>query len=153
MNTSTSNIDIRPVEREELKRIHELEKDMFHPDHYPLFVLRQFFDTFPKLFFVAVDKQNKIKGYCFGGINYDLKVGWIYALAVVKSEQKKKIGEQLTRYLLSEFEIKKIKLIQLTTTPDNTPAIKLYQKLGFKAVAKDQDYYLDNSPRLLMKKN
>ena len=148
-----SDIIIRLVRKEDLKLIHELEKDMFHPDHYPLFVLRQFYDTFPELFFVAVDTQNNLKGYCFGGINQPSKIGWVYALAVTKAAQNKRIGQQLTMRLLSELENRNINHVQLTTTPDNTAAIKLYEKLGFKTVTKDQDYYLDNSPRMLMQKN
>jgi ribosomal-protein-alanine N-acetyltransferase len=146
-----SNFKIRSVVKEDLTRIYQLEEEAFKPKHYPFFVLRQFYDISPDLFLVAVNELNQIKGYCFGGINLSGKIGWVFALAVIKQEQKKKIGQHLTMELLRVFKNKNIKNIQLTTTPDNSAAINLYKKLGFKKVTEVMDYYFDNSPRLLMK--
>ena len=146
-----SDFKIRKVEKGDLTHIFKMEEDAFKPKHYPLFVLRQFYDVSPDLFFVAVNELNTIKGYCFGGIDYDNKIGWIFALAVTKLEQKKKIGQHLTTELLTALKNKNINSVQLTTTPDNSPAIKLYEKLGFKKVTEVMDYYFDNSPRIIMK--
>ena len=146
-----SNFLIRKVIKDDLTRIFQLEEEAFKPMHYPLFVLRQFYDIVPDLFFVAVDELNEIKGYCFGGIDHDSKIGWIFALAVTKPEQKKKIGQRITIELLTAFKNKNIITIQLTTTPDNSAAINLYEKLGFKKVTEVMDYYFDNSPRIIMK--
>ncbi len=146
-----SNFKIRTVVKEDLTRIFEMEEEAFKPKHYPLFVLRQLYDILPDLFFVAVDELNQIKGYCFGGIDYNNKMGWVFALAVAKEEQKKKIGQYLTTELITAFKNKNINIIQLTTTPDNNPAINLYKKLGFKKEIEVMDYYLDNTPRILMK--
>ena len=146
-----SDIEIRNAVIEDLLQIFQLEEALFKPMHYPIFALRQFYDIFPNLFFVAVDEHNLIKGYCFGGINYETRMGWILTLAVQKSEQKKKIGQRLTTELLTAFKNKNIKTIQLTTTPDNGPAIGLYEKLGFKKATENSDYYLDSSERILMK--
>ena len=146
-----SNFLIRKVIKDDLTRIFQLEEEAFKPMHYPLFVLRQFYDIVPDLFFVAVDELNEIKGYCFGGIDHDSKIGWIFALAVTKPEQKKNIGQRITIELLTAFKNKNIITIQLTTTPDNSAAINLYEKLGFKKVTEVMDYYFDNSPRLIMK--
>ncbi|MDG5491992.1 N-acetyltransferase [Psychroserpens sp. SPM9] len=146
-----SNFKIRNVVKDDLTRIFQLEEEAFGPNNYPLFVLRQLYDIFPDLFLVAVDELNQIKGYCFGGIDYDHKMGWVFALAVVKSEQKKKIGQHMTSKLLTVFKNKNISTIQLTTTPDNSAAISLYEKLGFKKKTEVMNYYFDNSPRLLMK--
>jgi ribosomal-protein-alanine N-acetyltransferase len=145
-----SNFKIRNVVKEDLTRIFQMEEEAFKPKHYPLFVLRQFYDILPDLFLVAVDELNQIKGYCFGGIDHNSKIGWVFALAVTKQEQKKKIGQHLTTELLTVFKTKNIKSIKLTTTPDNSPAIHLYEKLGFKKITEVMDYYFDNSPRVIM---
>lgn len=137
--------------KNDLIRIFQMEEDAFKPNNYPMFVLRQFYDILPDLFLVAVDELNQIKGYCFGGIDYNSKIGWVFALAVIKEEQKKNIGQHLTMELLTEFKNKNINTIQLTTTPDNNAAINLYEKLGFKKVKEVMDYYFDNSPRVIMK--
>lgn len=118
--------------------------------NYPLFVLRQLFDIFPDLFFVAVDELNQIKGYCFGGIDTEGRKGWIFALAVTKPNQRMRIGERVTTELLHAFKNKNINTIHLTTTPDNTAAIKLYEKFGFEKMKEVGDYYLDGSPRIIM---
>ena len=119
--------------------------------NYPLFVLRQFYDIVPDLFFVAVNEVDQIKGYCFGGIDHESRIGWIFALAVTRPNQKKKIGQRITIELLTAFKNKNITTIQLTTTPDNNAAINLYEKLGFKKVKEVMNYYFDNSPRIIMK--
>lgn len=136
---------------DDLARIFQLDEEAFKPDNYPLFVLRQLYDLSPDLFLVAVDEFNQIKGYCFGGINHDSKTGWIFALSVIQQEQKKKIGERLTFEVVTAIKNKNMNTIQLTTTPDNSAAIHLYEKLGFKKVAEDIDYYFDSAPRILMK--
>ena len=146
-----SNFKIRNVIKDDLTHIFQLEEEAFKPMHYPLFVLRQFYDISPDLFIVAVDELNEIKGYCFGGIDSDSKNGWVFALAVTKQEQKKKIGQRITIELLTAFKNKNINSIQLTTSPDNSAAIYLYEKLGFKKVTEVMNYYFDNSPRIIMK--
>ena len=94
--------------KDDLTRIFQMEEEAFKPMNYPLFVLRQFYDILPDLFFVAVDELNQIKGYCFGGIDHDSKIGWIFALAVTKTEQKKKIGQRITIELLAAFKNRNI---------------------------------------------
>jgi ribosomal-protein-alanine N-acetyltransferase len=145
------NFNIRKGIKDDLPHIFQLEEEAFTPKNYPLFVLRQFYDLFPDLFFVAVNRLNEIKGYCFGGIDQDSNIGWVFALAVTKAEQKKKIGQRITNELLTAFRNKNINVIQLTTTPDNRPAIHLYEQLGFKKLTEVRDYYFDNSPRIIMK--
>jgi ribosomal protein S18 acetylase RimI-like enzyme len=145
-----SNFKIRKVTKDDLPRIFELEKEAFEPDHYPLFVLRQLYDISPDLIFVAVNEDNQIKGYCFGAIDYDNKIGWVFALAVNKPAQKKKIGERITIALLTALKNKNVTAIKLTTTPDNSGAIYLYEKLGFKKVTEVTNYYFDNAPRIIM---
>ncbi|MEM7186230.1 MAG: N-acetyltransferase [Bacteroidota bacterium] len=148
-----STLTIKKVSKKDLPSIFRLEEEAFAPMHYPLFVLRQLFDIAPDLFLVAVDALDQIKGYCFGTIDQDHQTGWIFALAVVKEEQRKKIGAQLTSRLLDVFSSKKINNIQLTTTPDNEAAIQLYEKLGFEKVDEEADYYFDGTPRIIMKLN
>ncbi len=137
--------------KDDLTRIFQIEEEAFKPMNYPLFVLRQFYDIVPDLFFVAVNEVDQIKGYCFGGIDHESSIGWIFALAVTRPNQKKKIGQRITIELLTAFKNKNITTIQLTTTPDNNAAINLYEKLGFKKVKEVMNYYFDNSPRIIMK--
>ncbi|WP_299335020.1 N-acetyltransferase [uncultured Psychroserpens sp.] len=146
-----SNYKIRNVEKEDLTQIFQLEEEAFKPSHYPLFVLRQFYDILSDLFFVAVNEHNQIKGYCFGGIDHNSKTGWVFALAVTKPEQKRKIGQRITIKLLEALKNRDINTIQLTTTPDNSSAINLYEKLGFEKVTETADYYFDNVPRIIMR--
>lgn len=145
------NSTIRKAKLTDLLQVFRLEKEAFAPDYYPLFVLRQLFDTAPDLFYVAVDAEDQVLGYCFGGINAKDAIGWIYALAVIKKAQQQNIGRELTTALIRAYKNKNITTIKLTTTPDNLPAIGLYEKLGFKTISEEKNYYLDHSPRIVMK--
>lgn len=147
----TPTIVIRRAAKDDLKHIFQIEEEDFAPMHYPLFVLRQFLDIAPNLFFVAVDEQNQLKGYCFGAIDDERKMGWVLALTVIKSAQRKGIGQRLTTEFIAAMKHKNIHTIQLTTTPDNIGAIMLYEKVGFKKAEEVSDYYLDGSPRVIMK--
>lgn len=147
----SSNIIIRNVTKADLSNIFKLEEEAFKPMNYPLFVLRQFYDISSDLFIVAEDEKNQIIGYCFGGIDYQKSIGWIFALAVSEENQKKKIGQSITTKLIESFQNSQIYTLQLTTTPDNYAAIRLYEKLGFKKIEEVEDYYFDNSSRIIMK--
>jgi RimJ/RimL family protein N-acetyltransferase len=52
------------------------------------------------------------------------------------------IGERLLRELIvAAFKLKDVESLELTVVADNTPAVKLYEKLGFKVFGVQKNYF------------
>ena len=83
-------------------------------------------------------ENNKIVGY----LNYYLTYERIEIanFNVLDDYQNKHIGSSLLKYLISEYEVK-VDNITLEVKEDNTKAIYLYEKMGFKKVSKRKGYY------------
>lgn len=143
-------ISVRPIEKDEIKLVYELEKAIFHPIYYPQFVLKQFYDLMPKLFLVAVNASNEVLGYTQGGINVEKNEGWILSLATNEKYRRNGIGGQLSKKIVELLKSKGMKNILLTVHPANESAVNLYDRLGFKLNEAVDDYYGDGEPRLVM---
>lgn len=142
---------IRKATLEDLKAVHKIEALSFNQGSYPLFVLRQFFDISGDYFLVAED-ENTILGYILGSLSNHDDQGWLLSLGVHPEARGKHIGKALTQKLIALLEDHSAKEISLTVHPDNISAITLYKNLDFKIINSDSNYYLDNDPRLVMKK-
>ena len=143
-------IFIRQVLKEELEKISELERSVFEPMNYPLFVLRQFYDLMPDLFLAATTDTDEIVGYTLGGIDIENKQGWILSLLTNPEYQGKGIGYSLSKKLVEIFRKKEMKRVLLTVHPKNKPALELYYKLGFELKELIKDYFGDESPRYVL---
>lgn len=139
-------ITTRKIEVNEIDKIFEIDKKEFEPMNYPRFVLKQYYDLFSELFLVAENENKDILGYIIGGINNN--EGWILSLATKSEYRGHGIGTKLCKSLLNLINIDSI---LLTVHPDNSGAIHIYEKLGFKTSARKENYYGDHSPRNIMK--
>jgi len=75
-----------------------------------------------------------IGSHCYSGECY------ISNIAVFKKFQNQKIGSLLLKYLIDLMK-NKCDFISLEVRKSNLPAIKLYEKFGFKKVAIRKDFY------------
>lgn len=76
----------------------------------------------------------------------------IVTLYVNEEYRHKGIGKALIEAVFGVFEKLQIKQCTLEVSELNEAAIKLYESLGFKTVAKRAQYYRDGSDALLMLK-
>lgn len=142
-------IKIREAGPDDLRTIQDIDQSLFGSESYPLFVLRQFLDITNGLLKVA-EVEKEVIGYSIGHYNTETSEGWMLSLAVLPEYRGKEIGQQLSCHLIREIEEKGADKIFLTVHPDNNPAIKTYEKLGFVRHQHKKDYYQDNSPRIVM---
>ena len=141
---------IRQAGETDLASVYEMERKIFTPINYPMFVLRQFFDLMPELFLVAEGEGGEILGYTQGGINQEQRKGWILSLAIRKENRGMGIGRMLSQDVIRRLRSKNVTKICLTVHPDNSSAKHLYEDLGFYVHEKIKDYYGDGEPRLVM---
>lgn len=144
-------IIIRKATLKDLKKVHEIETLSFNEGSYPLFVLRQLFDI-AEYYFLIAEEDDKILGYGLGSLSTKEDQGWILSLGVHPEARGKQIGKKLTKELISLLEDNNCKEICLTVHPDNASAIRIYKSFDFEIITASNNYYLDNEPRFLMKK-
>lgn len=95
----------------------------------------------------VIKKDDKV----VGSVSYEKKSKnhvYISGLVVDSQFQNQGIARQALVLILSELE--NIKRIDLVTHPDNHPALKLYQSLGFIIESRQENYFGDGEPRLVL---
>ena len=142
---------IRKATLDDLKTVHEIETLSFNDGSYPLFVLRQWFDISEDYFLIA-EEEHMILGYALGSLSTKDDQGWILSLGVHPDARGKQVGKTLAKELIALLEDSDCKEICLTVHPDNSSAIKVYKAFDFEIITIFDNYYLDNQPRFLMKK-
>ncbi|MDP3764014.1 MAG: GNAT family N-acetyltransferase [bacterium] len=86
-----------------------------------------------------------------GSVSYENKGEnhvYISGLVIDPRFQNQGIARQVMDLVLEEH--KDIKRIDLVTHPDNHPALKLYQSLGFIIESRQENYFGDGEPRLVL---
>lgn len=146
-----SMLIIRQAQLSDLRGVKAIDQLLFGTDSYPLFVLRQFYDISGEYFFVA-ETDGEIVGYMLAHYDQERSQGWMLSLGVLPAHRGRRIGEKLMAACMGLMETKGAKTLYLTVQPDNAAGISIYNRLGFEVQEEAADYFLDDSPRLLMRK-
>ncbi|MGI8784564.1 MAG: ribosomal protein S18-alanine N-acetyltransferase [Acidobacteriota bacterium] len=141
---------MRPFKPSDLARILEIESRAFGDDAYPRQLFEEFFENYPAGFQVVTVKR-QVAGYILGFASGGS--GTIVSLAVDPDFQKRGLGIQLCRFLLSQFERQGVTVCWLQVRAGNQPAIALYQSVGFQTMRTLQHYYSDGGEALLMRRS
>lgn len=128
------------------------------PENYPEYFFHQLYDRYPEAFLVA-EVNGKIVGYIMcrmesGVSSFGLrwvKKGHIVSVAVLPSHRRQGVATQLisqaVEAMATKYDAKEV-ILEVRVT--NTPAISLYQKLGFIKARNLRAYYRDGEDALLM---
>ena len=81
------------------------------------------------------------KPVCYGHLDFEDDRVWL-GLAVIDSLQGFGLGKLMMQLLLSEAKLQKISQVWLSVDNENTVAIGLYDKLGFKQISINDRYRL-----------
>jgi ribosomal-protein-alanine N-acetyltransferase len=106
--------------------------------------IRRFSKKLRKTFYV-IKSQNEIVGYCIYYVKPDLsfygirKKAIIYSLAISKNFRRKGFAKRLLKETIKEMEINNISSIFLYVDVKNSPAINLYEKIGFQILREVED--------------
>lgn len=89
--------------------------------------------------YLVVDIDGEIAGYCgFWGV---MDEGDIFNVAVKKEYRRQHIGENMLKALLEKGISRGITSFTLEVRCSNTPAIRLYEALGFARAGLRKDFY------------
>ncbi|MGR5057702.1 GNAT family N-acetyltransferase [Vibrio rotiferianus] len=135
------------TQKSDIDAIFKLEQKLFGHHAYPQFFFRQSFDCWPQGLLIAKE-EDQITGYVLMATSDEQNTHWILSLAVDSQHRGKGIARSLVENVIAKASSGSI--IKLTVDPNNAPAYKLYTSLGFKVLEKEEDYFGDGEPRLVM---
>lgn len=133
-----STMYVTSVKREHMKEIAKLEKVCFSTP-WSEETLLDAYRTGTK-FFVA-EKGDKVLGYI--GINSFIDEGYITNVAVFPEYRRQGVGKALLERVFSLALDEGLGFVSLEVRESNSPAITLYESLGFKEEGKRKNFYTD----------
>lgn len=143
-------VSIRPSRLEDLLSIVEVEKSAFGQG-YSFSNIRQYYDLFGDLLYVAETSHAKIVGYVLGGVTTrDNQVGWVLSIGLKQDYQEKGIGKQLMNTIQLQLHARSCRKILLTVPPAKDHTVRFYEKMGYTKQALWPDYFGANVPRYVM---
>lgn len=137
------------MRRDELGRLHELDRDLFGDMAYPYFVLRQLFDLYRASWLVA-DGSSGLLGYSLGVPTVDGRSGWLLGLGVRSPFRRRGHGKRLATASLRLLEATGVSDVYLSVEPGNVAAIGLYEAMGFEVKEQHDDYFGPGEHRAVM---
>lgn len=144
---------IREAELRDIRRLAEIEKACFE-DGYSEEILA-FFLTSPKHVCLVAEVNGIIVGLAIGGLELEESgplIGHVWTLEVVAPYRRRGIGALLLSRLEEALRTRGARECYLEVRADNEPAIRLYEKAGYRRDRLLRDYYGPGKNGLLMKK-
>ncbi|MCD6278541.1 MAG: ribosomal protein S18-alanine N-acetyltransferase [Desulfurococcales archaeon] len=148
---------IREVREEDLDQVIEINLISLK-EHYPVQFWRDHLQLWGKIFLVA-EVDSRIVGYVMTRIERGFsflrrflrKLGHVVSIAVHPNYRRRGIGSALMVEVLRRMkDLYNVDEAYLEVRVSNIPAIKLYEKLGFKIVKVIKHYYADGEDAYLM---
>ena len=140
-------MSIREMKVDDLKRIVELEKDLFLSPWNEEDFIHELKEN-PMAGYYILEKENQIIGYI--GLSFLGDQCQITTIATDRHFQGQGCASQLMEYALEKSEELHYQNVNLEVRVSNVKAIALYQKFGFKNVAVRKRYYSNGEDAYLM---
>ncbi|MEM2971356.1 MAG: ribosomal protein S18-alanine N-acetyltransferase [Candidatus Bathyarchaeia archaeon] len=138
---------------QQLDRLYEIEMECFKEEAFKKQQIASLLTNYNSISLVA--KMNgEIVGFIIGVIYFERNslVGHILTIDVSPKHRRKGVAQSLLQEIEKIFMEKGVKSCHLEVREDNIAALRLYQKLGYKKVAKIKGYY-GNAHGIYLKKD
>jgi len=160
MSKDSTEIVVRKARKEDIPVIMYINRVSL-PENYPEWFFEEHLERWGEAFYVA-EILGKVVGYVMSRVEFGapyvvegtiVKKGHIVSVAVLEAYRRRGIGRRLMEHALRALkEVYDCKEVYLEVRVSNIPAIKLYEKLGFRKVRVIPMYYLDGEDAYLMAK-
>ena len=130
------------------------------PENYPRSFFEDLLRRWGKAFYVA-EHDGEIVGYIMCRVEWGLgfirrglvRKGHVISVAVLKPHRRRGLGTQLMLAAMRDLKDSyRASEVYLEVRVSNIPAIRLYEKLGFRVVRRVPMYYLDGEDAYVMAK-
>ncbi len=146
-----SELLIRPAQHEDIAALVKLENTCFDTDRMSRRSFRYFLQQGHNCFLVAEQGQ-AIAGYVLVLLHRGTHLARIYSIAVDTSQRGRGMAQQLLEQAEKACAEDGRISMRLEVRTDNTSAIRLYQRLGYKPFGEYKDYYEDHADALRLQK-
>ncbi|MGW5384426.1 GNAT family N-acetyltransferase [Nocardia sp. NPDC003963] len=143
--TTTGAGRLRSVRLEDLPILSGMEKDQFTDLAYPFFILRQLFELH-RSHWVVAEERGDILGYAVVGVDGQ-GCAWVLSMAVSERARRHGIGTRLLEQVFERCRDARIHRVRLTVRQENTAAVGLYEKTGFRPIEHELNYFGTGEPR------
>ena len=140
---------IRKVRAADLPAVVDIDRILFGAESFPSFSMRQFINLFPDSFFVA-ERNGLLVGYAAIGVKPFSGDAWLLSMGVLAPHQNGGIGTSLLTACDDYCKKSQVAACRLTTDPDNSGAIRLYEAFGFQLDSELRDYDEPGDRKLMM---
>ena len=141
-------LKIIPMQKEYLDEVIKVEEQAYGEHHWSK---ESFFNELNNQlakYYCAFDEQGELVGYC--GCWQIMEEAHITNVAVSPNHRRQNVGEALLIAIIKSCYKEMIKYLTLEVRVSNEPAIKLYEKYGFKSLGVRKGYYQDNNEDALI---
>ena len=148
MEKEKISIKISPMEKSQIEDVLKIETEAYGEHHWSKDSFYSELSNDLAHYYSALDKDGKLIGYA--GSWRILDEAHITTIAVKPEFMRKKVGETLLNKILKDCYENEVKYLTLEVRISNTPAIKLYEKYGFKSLGSRKGYYQNNNEDALI---
>ena len=143
---------IRRATLSDVRRLAEIERACFE-EGYPEALLA-FFITHERYVSLVAEVGGVVIGLAVGELeeHEHKKVGHVWTIEVLPAYQNKGIGTRLLKALEEELAARGVTEFRLEVRVNNSPALHLYEKLGYERIGLLRDYYGPGEHGYLMRK-
>jgi ribosomal-protein-alanine N-acetyltransferase len=147
------SIAIRTYHNEDFAAVAALEESGLHEPYRSAVFVRQMGEVCKETLLVAVPDGGEPVGYTVGAaVQHDLCKAWILRMVVREDQRRKGIGSALLKAVTNALQARHVCTIYLTVSPENQPAIRLYERQGFVREKIVTAYFGQGEDRIIMKK-
>jgi len=136
-----------------LDRLYEIEMECFNKEAFTKQQIASLLSDYNSVSLIA--KENgEIVGFIIGMVYVERNslTGHILTIDVSPTHRRKGTAQKLLREIEKIFKEKGVKACRLEVREENIAALGLYQKLGYKKIAKLKNYYR-NAHGIYLKKD
>ncbi|MBR3890187.1 ribosomal protein S18-alanine N-acetyltransferase [bacterium] len=143
-----SKLIIKPLSKEDVDRVSEIEAEAYGEHHWSKDSFYSEINNKVAKYYTAQLEDGYVVGYI--GTWHIVDEAHITTIATGKDYLRNKVAECLIVKSLQDCYNEFIKYITLEVRVSNIPAIKLYEKYGFKSLGTRKGYYQDNNEDALI---
>ncbi|AFL66331.1 ribosomal protein S18-alanine N-acetyltransferase [Desulfurococcus amylolyticus] len=149
---------VRNAASDDITRVIEINMVSL-PEHYPRRFFEELYEEYGKAFYVAEAPNGEVVGYIMTRVEWKpgffhrfiARSGHVVSIAVLKEHRGRSLGYALMAYAMkSMYYDYKCNETYLEVRVSNNPAISLYEKLGYRKVKVEKNYYLDGEDAYVM---
>jgi len=96
--------------------------------------------------------EQRLAGYALVLFHHGTSLGRLYSLAISDDARGQGLGQQLLAQAEQHALDRECAYLRLEVRPDNAPAIRLYERNGYRLFDRIDDYYKDHAPALRYEK-